>query len=75
MVPTWVADMLYRASLKGMYVFKFGGIVQPPLTDDSGSILAAQDKPFSEALFHLHHIIPNRVVKDHFLEDLDQRSR
>ena len=58
MVPTWVADMLYRASLKGMYVFKFGGIVQPPLTDDSGSILAAQDKPFSEALFHLHHIIP-----------------
>ena len=50
MVPTWVADMLYRASLKGMYVFKFGGIVQPPLTDDSGSILAAQDKPFSEAL-------------------------
>ena len=50
-----------RASLKGMYVFKFGGIVQPELWHLERkpsachgrfrlNSLATQDKPFSEAL-------------------------
>lgn len=50
---------IYRASLKGMYIFKFGSIVQPvlwpanrkPLAELLGSILAPQDKPFSESLY------------------------
>lgn len=54
MHTTW--QILYRASLKGMYVFKFDCILRPvsrhqPLTEDSIWILATQDQPVSGALY------------------------